>query len=155
MDNPMDINLNRDNNPMKSLTFIWIAIFKDGTKIEQYNEDKSENKFQLIKDKFTDLGYFNLTDRKGHFFTVDLINGLIGFNYATLPYVEVEVQEKKENIRLIYFRTHRIEIGEQDLKEKIHTIEYYLGFQYNDKNGNNRQLVLKIDEQGNFILGDK
>jgi hypothetical protein len=150
----MDINLNRDNNPMKSLVFIWIAIFKDNTKIEQFNEDNSENRFQLVKDRFKELTYFNLTDRKGHFFTIDLVNGRIGYNYLPLPYLEATT-EKKENIRLIYFRRHKVEIGEQDLKEKVHIIEYHLGFQYNDKNGNNRQIVLQIDEQGNFILGDK
>jgi hypothetical protein len=38
-------------------------------------------------------------------------------------------------------------------KESGHIITYHLGFQY-IQNGNNRQIVLKIDSQGNWILGD-
>jgi hypothetical protein len=84
-------------------------------------------------------------------FTVDLINGRMGFNYLPLPYLEAT---EKENIRLIFFRRHQVKISERDLKELSHTIEYHLGFQYNDKLGNNRQITLIIDEEGNWVLGD-
>jgi uncharacterized FlaG/YvyC family protein len=52
---------------------------------------------------------------------------------------------------LIFFRRHRIEISEIDLKEKSHIIEYHLGFQYN-KDEKNRQIVLIIDNEGNFVI---
>lgn len=148
----MDINLRAGNNSMKPLSFIWIAIFRDGSKIEQFNEDGSENSFKLVKDNFDNLAYFNLSDKKEHFFTVDLLNGLISHKFIGLPRIEKE--EFKNNIRLIFFRRHRVEIGVCDLKEKKHTIEYHLGFQYNDKLGNNRQIVLIIDEKGSWILGE-
>ena len=137
---------------MGELTFLWIAIFSDGTKIEQIDGNGIEHRFQLVKDRFEDLVYFNLTDRKGHLFTVNLINGLIGYNKLEFPYIESK--EKKENIRLIYFLRHRIEIGTEDLQEKSHTIEYHLGLQYLDKLGNNQKIILRIDSEGSFVIGE-
>jgi hypothetical protein len=144
----MDITLG-GNNPMKPLSFFWIALFKDNTKIEQY-ENGIEHKFKEVQEKMQELVYFNLTDRKGHFFTVDLINGRIGYNYLPLPYLE---STEKENIRLIFFRRHKVEMTELG-KETEHTITYHLGFQYNTKDGNNRQIVLQIDSEGNFIINN-
>jgi len=151
MDNSISINSDNGNNTMNSLSFHWTAIFSDGTHIFQFNEDGTENKFQLVKDKFDKLTYFNLTNNKGKMFSLNLINGLIGYNRLEFPYIEVE--EKKENIRLIFFRRHKIEMNESCI-EKSHTITYHLGFQYNDKLGNNRQIVLIIDSEGNWVLGD-
>jgi len=151
MTNPMDINLGGDN-AISNLSFIWSAILKDGSKIDQFNEDGSENKFQLVKDKFNELVYFNLKNNAGKMFSINLINGLIGYNRLEFPYIEAK--EKKNNIRLIFFRRHRIEIGTQDLKEKKHTIEYHLGFQYLDNLGNNQKIILQIDNEGNWVLGD-
>lgn len=133
---------------MNKLTFEWIAIFKDGSKLQQYDNDK-ENLFKEVQQRFKDLVYFNLTDKKGHLFTVDLINGRIGYNYLILPYMEVEY---KNNPRLVYFRRHKIEISTQDLKEVSHIITYNLGFQWNNNLGKNQKIILKIDEQGNFII---
>lgn len=151
MSNSIDNNFEGNNSMDPSISFIWIAIFKDGTKIEQFEND-TEHRFQEVINKFNELAYFNLTDRKGHFFTVDLINGLIGYNYLALPYIEL--QEKKESIRLIFFRRHKVAINEQNLKEKSHTITYHLGYQYTNRFGNNQKIVLEIDKDGSFILGD-
>ena len=150
MDNPISINLG-DNNSMKSLVFHWIAIFNDGTKIEQFNSDNTENRFKLVQDKMESLKFFNLTNKNGKLFSVNLKEGIIGYNDLILPYrISTEI---KNNIRLIYFRRHRVTMTASG-KESNHEINYHLGFQYNDLNGNNRQIVLKIDEQGNWILGD-
>jgi hypothetical protein len=135
---------------MIPLSFIWSAFFKDNSKIEQF-ENGIEHRFQDVKDKFNNLAYFNLTDEKGHMFTVDLINGRIGYNYLSFSYLE---KTDKQNVRLIFFRRHRVEIGTQDLKEKFHKITYHLGFQYNNKLGNNQKIIFQIDEQGNWVLGD-
>lgn len=143
-------NLGGDNSMNPSLSFFWIALFKDNSKIEQYH-DNIEIRFKEVQDKINELSYFNLTDRNGHFFTVDLINGRIGCNYLPLPYLEATTE--KQNIRLIFFRRHRVEMTENCI-EKSHIIEYHLGFQYNDKLGNNHKIILIIDEKGNWILGD-
>lgn len=151
MDNTIfNQNLGGDNNSILSLSFRWNAIFSDGSQIYQFNKDGTENRFKLVKDKFDDLVYFNLTNDKGITFTVDLKNGLIGYNYLALPYIENI--EKKKNIRLIIFRRHRGKIGTQDLKEKEHIITYHLGYQYLDNNGYNRKVVLQINNNGEFII---
>ena len=136
---------------MPKLTFFWSSIFKDGSKIEQF-ENGIEHRFQEIKDRFNELVYFNLKNNAGKMFSVNLIEGLIGFNKLEFPYIEAK--EKKNNVRLIFFRRHKVEIGTEDLKEKKHIITYHLGFQYNDKLGNNCKIVLIIDNEGNWILGE-
>lgn len=148
MNSIINKELGIENNSMDSVPFIWIAIFKDSSKIEQFENEK-EHLFKEVKDKINDLAYFNLTDRKGHLFSIDLINGIIGYNYIALPYLEIK--EKKENLRLIFFRRHRVEMTEQ-LKEKNHTMIYFLGYQYNDKNGYNKQIILQINSDGSFII---
>jgi hypothetical protein len=149
--NTIEFNNKGDNNPMSSLSFHWKAIFSDGSVTEQFNEDGTENKFQLVKDRFNILVYFNLANKQGILFTVDLIHGIIGYNDLILPYRDFSTSEKKENIRLIFFRRHKVEMTE-NLIEKSHTITYHLGYQYLDKLGNNRQIVLQIDSEGNFII---
>ena len=150
MNSIINQNLGGDNNPISSLSFHWSAIFKDGSKISQF-EEGIEHRFQEVRDRFSELAYFNLTNHKGKLFMVDLINGLIGYNYLALPYVESK--EKKKNVRLIFFRRHKVELS-TDLKEKNHNIIYHLGFQYNDSEGKNRKIILRIDKEGNWILGE-
>ena len=143
----MDININSGNNSMNSLSFHWYARLLDESIIYQFEKDGTENKFQLVKDNFKDLRYFYLTNNLDKTFCVDLVNGLIFFN----NHLSIN-KEKKENCRLIFFRRHRIEMTEKAI-EKSHSIEYHLGYQYNDKLGNNRQKVLIIDNPGNWVLG--
>jgi Flp pilus assembly secretin CpaC len=150
MDNSISINLNSGNNPMDSLTFYWLAEFKNDV-IFQF-EDGKEHKFQEVKDRINELEFFHLYHKDGMSninFIVDLKKGFI----KTLASSEPEQIEQKKNIRLIYFRRHKIDLN-QSVKEIKRDIKYHLGFQYNDKNGNNRQIVLIIDELGNWILGD-
>jgi uncharacterized FlaG/YvyC family protein len=150
MDNTMNINLNSGNNSMDSLSFYWMAEFNNGV-LFQF-ENGIEHKFQEVLDRINDLEYFHLYHRDGMTninFIVDLKRGLIKTLDAQEP---IKVEEKK-NIRLIFFRRHKVEITEK-MMEKSHTIEYHLGFQYNDKLGNNRQIILIIDEEGNWILED-
>ena len=149
MPNPIDININSGNNSMDSLSFHWNAIFKDGTHIFQFDKDGIEHKFKEIQEKFNDLVYFNLTNNNGKMFSVNLTNGLIGYNRLEFPYIESK--EKKNNIRLVFFRRHRVEITENNI-EKSHTIEYHLGLQWANKLGNNHKIILIIDENGNFII---
>lgn len=150
MTNSMDINLRGDNS-MSNLTFSWIAIFSDGFTIEQF-ENNNEHRFQEVKDKFDKLVRFSLVNKDySQCFTIDLQLGIIIYNHYNLKHINLEA--KKENIRLIFFRRHQIEITEKCI-ENSHNIEYHLGFQYNDKLGNNRQTVLIIDSQGNWYLGD-
>jgi hypothetical protein len=148
----MDINIKSGNNPMNSLTFIWKAFFSDGTILEQY-KNGIEYKFKEVKDKFDKLIRFSLVNKDySQCFTVDLQNGFIIYN--NYKNINIDQIEEKKNIRLVFFRRHQIEIGTQDLTEKNHNILYFLGFQYLNKNGYNQKIILKIDSEGNWILGE-
>jgi hypothetical protein len=126
-----------------------MAKFEDSI-LFQFDNGK-ENRFQLVKDNLDKLLFFHLYHKDGNKrFIVDLKNGIIKYNSSSLP----EIKEEKYNIRLIYFRRHTIKIGEVDLKEKAHQIIYHLGLQYNDKNGNNHQIILKIDSEGSWVFGE-
>ena len=146
----MENNLEVQNS-IHDLSFLWTAIFKDDSYISQL-ENGIEHKFQEVKDKFNELKYFSIINKyTNQYFTVDLEKGLIYNN--GISYSEEDLKEEKKNIRLIHFRRHRKEIGE-NLKEQSHRIWYFLGFQYNDNLGNNRQIVLQIDENGNWVIGE-
>ncbi len=152
MDNPISSNNIEINNSISNLSFLWTAIFSDGTKIKQFNEDGSENRFQLIKDKFDSLQYFILEDKeKSIQFIADLKKGLISTTFNN-----TEKQESignKNNLRLIFFRRHTITMTESG-NQQSHTIVYHLGLQWNDNLGNNQKIILKIDSEGNFIIGE-
>jgi len=146
MENNLEIQ-----NSISDLSFLWTAVFKDYTYISQV-ENGIEHKFQEVKDRFNELKSFSIYNKNNNqCFTVDLEKGLI-YN-SGISYSEEDLKEEKKNIRLIHFRRHRREIGE-DLKEQSHMIWYFLGFQYNDNLGNNRQIVLQIDSEGNFVIGE-
>jgi hypothetical protein len=147
MSNTIDQNL-RDSNSMKSLSFYWLAEFNNGV-IFQFDES-GEHKFREVLNRINELEFFYLYHKKKSLrFIVDLKKGFIKFNDISEP---TEVG-KKENIRLIYFRRHKIEITENCI-EKLHNITHYLGFQYNDKLGNNQKIIFQIDEIGNWSVGE-
>lgn len=149
MSNTIDQNLSSGNNSMNSLQFYWMAEFNKDI-ILQF-ENGIEHRFQEVRDRINELEYFHLYHKEKKLkFIVDLKKGFIKFNDCEEP----EEIEKKENIRLIFFRRHITAIGEQDLKEKSHSIFYFLGLQWNDKLGNNQKILLQIDSNGNFILSD-
>ena len=135
------------------LEFTWNAILKDGSQINQFNKDGIETRFKSVKDNFDNLAFFNLTNNKGILFTVDLINGSIGYNSSVLPHVESK--ENKKNIRLIFFSRHTVKIGMNDLKTKSHIVTYYLGIQWTKKNDINRNIILQINQNGDFIINAK
>jgi len=150
MFNTMNINLGGDNS-ISNLAFIWSAYFKNNIPIFQFDlETGKENRFKLVKEKFDDLDYFILWNKEKAF-KVDLINGLIFFNNNQT--IVEEFKKKKTNIRLIFFRRHKVKLSEQMI-EKKHEIIYFLGFQYQDENKNNHKIILQIDKDGNWIIGD-
>jgi hypothetical protein len=145
------IDLKMSNNAMEALSFYWTAEFKDGSTIYQF-KNGTENKFQLVQDRFADLKTFLLYHKeKPILFVVDLIDGLV--STEILPAKVYEFNTKKQNIRLIYRRTVRRYLSES-LKETGSDIWYLLGVQYNDYNGNNCKVILQIDKNGQFIIGD-
>jgi len=150
MSNSIDLNLGSEDNHMDSLSFYWKSRFIDNSEISQFNKEGKETLFKEVKDKFNSLTYFYLIHKSLPIcFTVDLINGLIFYNNHQK--IDLNLIEKKENIRLIYFRRHTVELTES-LEQNSHTITYHLGIQWNDKLGNNKKIILQIDSEGNWIL---
>ena len=146
MDNSMDIKINSGNNPIDSLSFLWTAEFENDCIFQI--ENGIEHRFAEVKDRFNELKYFTLQHKEKEIsFTVDLVNGLIIYNNYKNP----EIIEKKSNIRLIYFRRNRITMTESG-NQQSHTVVYHLGLQWNDNLGNNRQIIFKIDSEGNFVV---
>ena len=150
MENSISKNLEK-SNAIDSLKYLWIAEFKDQSYIMQY-ENQVERKFQEVKDRFDELKYFCLYDRNYilNRFTVDLEKGVIYYNEGAR--IESSQNDKKQDIRLIFFRRHTVELNES-LTEKSHKICYYLGLQYK-KNGNNHKVILCIDKDGNWCTED-
>jgi hypothetical protein len=150
MSNTIDINFDKESNSMSSLSFHWLARFRDNIIIKQFDLEKKEHLFREVQDKISDLIYFTLYNNS-QVFTVDLKNGIIFFNNHQK--VELDLLKEKKDIRLIFFRRHTVELSE-NFKEKNHNILYFLGLQWNDKEDKNRKILLQIDSMGNFVLGD-
>jgi len=93
-----------ENN--KPLSFIWTAGFKDGSDLMQFNEDGTENRFKLVKDRIEELKEFYLYNKDlSKIFTVNLDKGYISFGKTQTIQPDL-LKEEKKNIRLIFFRRH-------------------------------------------------
>jgi hypothetical protein len=150
MDNPISNNI-EVNNSISNLSFLWTAVFKDYSYISQL-ENGIEHRFQEIKERFNELKYFSIYNKDtNQYFIIDLEKGLIYNNH--ISYNEQDLKEKKENIRLIYFRRNRITMSESG-QNQSHTVTYHLGYQYLDNLGNNQKIILRIDSEGNFAIGE-
>ena len=148
MDNPISNNNIEVNNSISSLSFLWIAEFEEDCIFQI--ENGVEHRFAEVKDRFNELKYFTLQHKEKEIsFTVDLINGLIIYN----NYKNTEIVEKKDNVRLIYFRRNKITMTESG-DQQSHQIWYFLGFQYLDNLGNNQKIILRIDSNGSFLIGE-
>lgn len=152
MSNPIDINL-RGEQFNVNLAFIWKAEFNDGSALFQFDHETGiENKFKLVQDKFSELKCFYLYHYKDNInFCVDLIQGKIFYNCN--PALD-ELDNDKNNVRLIFFRRHQIKMS-MNGKEKSHTIIYFLGIQWQSQEGKNKNIILQINENGDFIIDGK
>jgi hypothetical protein len=149
--NPIINNNSESNNTMK-LSFHWTAAFKDGPDVMQIDENGVENRFQLVKDRFSDLTEFYLYNEElSKIFIVDLVKGNIKFGHVHI--LEDDNVKIKQNIRLIFFRRNQV-IFSLNGKQMEHIIIYHLGFQYQDEEGKNKKTIIKIDSKGSWILGE-
>jgi hypothetical protein len=132
-------------NSIDNLSFLWVACDYNDNLFFQYL-DKKETRFN--KEWFTSsaLKYFCLYHKENSlYFLVDLVKGNLSF----MNYEDKDNEEKKNNIRLIYFRRNRIEITGD---KQNHTIVYHLGYQYLDFQGNNKKVILEINSDGSFVI---
>lgn len=151
MDNSMFLQHNRDNNSMESLSFYWEAHLNDDRIIKQFDCNGKEYRFQEVKDNFEKLTYFILYHKdKDLAFIVDLKHGVILSEWQDTIDEDVTREEKK-NIRLIFFRRHRVSLTLRG--EETHQIRYFLGFQYLDRDNKNQRIIMQIDSEGNLVIG--
>jgi len=135
---------------MGELIFHWLAIFSDGTYINQFTGEQ-ENQYLDVQNRSNELKLFILYNVNTHEeFHVDLEKGII---YKESNFISFTEENTKKNIRLIYFRRWRRTFDAQgnQIKAEVH---YFLGLQYNTEDNKNKQILLEIDENGNFILGE-
>lgn len=141
--------LNVKNSDLK---LHWEAKFNDSSVICQYNKN-NENSFKKVQENFGSLKYFSLYHvSKPLRIIVDIQKGLIYFNTIN-KIVDNDLNIEKKNIRLIYFRRNKIILNEK-FQKKEYIITYFIGYQYIDKNGKNKKVLLQINQEGNIIIGD-
>lgn len=141
------------------LTIEWIAEFKDGSFLKQYEETPEghrENLFKDVLDRSDDLVRFCLLNtRTGVIYIVDLTIGCI---YQTAPKVALPepradmLRSQDYTYRLIYFREVTREFGSNLRELGSPRIVYFLGFQYTDENGKNHKRLCRILEDGRLVV---
>jgi len=138
---------------MSNLNYYWIAQFKDNKYFGEYDENQKEHSFAEIKERIDDIKFFFLINKQNTYdnFIVDIENGSISVgHYSKL----LENITEKKNIRLIFFKRRTVEVAQRDLQTVKEDIYFILGFQYNTITGENRKLLLQIDNNGNFVIGE-
>lgn len=136
---------------MVNLKLHWTAVLKDGTEISQVDSLGIEHLYKEVQDNFDNLDKFYVVHVTKDFKAlVDLTQGLIFINSQQQD-IGPELTKEKFNIRLIFFRRHTIQIVES--LEAGHNMIYFLGFQYNDKDGQNHKFLIQIDQESNIIAG--
>lgn len=130
----------------------WLAQFSDGSQLKQFDNDK-ENLFRAVLDRQNDLVKFILFHtEKSLCLTLDLKLGVIYINNVQMPQPELlSNTDDRNRKRLIYFRKVIKEIT-QTGKTLNTTVLYFLGYQWNDKSGNNRKRLIQISENGDLVI---
>jgi len=142
------------------LDLIWLAKFKDGTLIQQYDEIETQQKehaFKEVLDRHDDLEHFALVNiHNGFIYSVNLLSGTLSITDSESEVVpqpdEDMLRGDSHKYRLIYFRrvtrTFGLSLNEIGNAE----IVYFLGFQFNLKDGSNQKRLMKIDKDGKVII---
>lgn len=127
------------------LKYLFTAYYGDGETFHQDPEDVS--KADPKRSAFFDVDHsrlvgFSLQDHQNEFY-VDLQQGFFEINNIRFLLHEEEVS----NFRLIFFRRHKhhVNIGMNTFEESGHEITYRLGWQANDKDGNNIQRIIEFE----------
>lgn len=138
------------------LNIIWHARFKDNSFVLQYDKGGKEHLFKEVLDRQDELGYFALHNTiNGDSFVVDMQNGCIckikEGNEIFKPREDM-LRKQEYDYRLIYFREVE-RTFDQKLNETAGVkITYFLGFQYTDENNKNHKRIIKINENGDWVV---
>jgi len=121
---------------MKKLHFHWIAYYKDGKTLKQFNDNEQENLFTEVDkfpEKFEKFELVNVLDNSiTH--SVNLINGDLKFN-GLLIKNNIDLSEA-DKIRCIYFRRCQRVMFAKSAADSVKIACYLLGWQTNIKGAN-------------------
>jgi len=135
---------------------MWIAQFKDGTILRQYEGEK-ENLFKGVLDRVDELEVFNLVNTKTNkAYRLNLFTGVLNIiqqgTFMRKPEPELTTKRK---LRLIFFRRMEKNMGFSGTIESSGEptlIAYFLGYQYNDDVGKNHKLLVQIHEDDQIFI---
>ena len=126
------------------LKYLFVAGYKDGSYYQQNEADVSctdEKRscfFDVDQEQVWD---FILNDKEGNWFLVDLVDG--HFEVNGKPFFMHDQGEGLKDFRLIFYRQHEHDFN-LGMEEVAHRIRYCIGWQTNDKNGNNVKRIMEI-----------
>ena len=130
------------------LKYLFTAHYKDGTTIEQTQEDASvTGKGSAFTDVLAKKGItlFDITDGDNSA-SVDLISGEFTVNGAVLNLHEQYFNPEEHKLRLIYFRetiVERVQTGETT-EDRHYVNRYFIGWQCTDKEGKNHKALMAV-----------
>ena len=137
---------------MPNLKLHWVAKFNSHPDLKQFDNNGKEHALKEVLALHDDLKSFSLTHvEKDLQFVLDIKTGLIYINNRQIPEPEL-LSKKDRKLRLIYFRRNKVFLG-TNLQELSRTITYFLGYQYNDGQGNNHKKLIQINSDGNIVIG--
>ncbi len=124
------------------MTTAWTAIYRDGTRLRQFNEDKTENLFKDIQqDKLFEFRIIH-NERVLSVFLPTGTFGIGGFLLNSDVSCKVKV-----DYRLIYFSRKRKVLGPQGKNSE----EYIIGFQCKIENTNYKRLIKFSKNEIQFV----
>jgi len=125
------------------LKYYFTVLYKDGTKYEQNKQDVSltDSKRSCFFDvKQDQVLEFMLSDETKDVI-VDLEDG--SFYINDIKFFMHDQGEGLKDFRLIFYRQHEHDFN-LGMEEVAHRIRYCIGWQTNDKNGNNVKRIMEF-----------
>ena len=124
------------------MKYLFVALFNDGSTIEQTQEDKSQhtegkNAFYDVLQRLNDLRAFALYNQETQDeYLVDLQDGRFEINGASF----ILHEEPVSNLRLVYFKRNRISMMTGEHYDPL----FFIGFQGNNALGQNVQRTITV-----------
>ena len=130
---------------MNKLKYLFEVTYKDGSIYKQNEEDKPVIK--EIGSSFSDVIQENVKTftliGEGNRYMVNLEDG--HFEVNGIPFLMHEENDLLKDFRLVFWRRHTHSFNRTMAEETSHIIVYRLGWQANDRKGNNIQQIMQIE----------
>ena len=134
----------------------WHAVFRDGSRLDQFDKDGNEISFGAVKKRFNDLRALSI--RLGErLYTVSLLDGMFNIGGKCMYVLDTNIYspDKLTNIRPIYFETWRQDFNVVSGQPQGHSRLFTaLGFQAIFK-GKNVKRYLEVYDSGDCKVREK